>query len=255
MSSRNEFQAVAERLLENPTITVLTGAGISAASGIPTFRGDDGLWEEFDPKELASPQGFQKDPERVWRWYDERRQSIADVEPNLGHEILAEWSQTFERFTLLTQNVDDLHERPGTKNIVKLHGSIWHVSCWENCDPADNRWEHLEVPLKTIPPKCPHCGGLLRPEVVWFGESLAPNVLNAAQRATNCDLFFTIGTSAEVHPAAGFIDKASRQGALTVEINPEATPVTSTVDYVITEPAEEALPHLNNLIENPEGRI
>jgi len=252
MGSGEELDAVVERLRGDPAITVLTGAGISAASGVPTFRGDDGLWQEFDPQELASLQGFRKDPERVWRWYDERRQSIAEVEPNPGHEVLAEWSHEFDRFNLLTQNVDDLHERPGTKNIVKLHGSIWHVSCGKNCETSPDRWEYRAVPLETIPPRCPHCEGLLRPEVVWFGESLDSEVLNTARRATNCDLFLTVGTSAEVHPAAGFIGESSRQGALTVEINPEATAATSTVDHVISEPAEEALPRLNDLSKNKE---
>lgn len=247
--STDNIHVVAERLQDHPDVSILTGAGISAASGVPTFRGDDGLWEEFDPQELASPQGFRRDPEKVWKWYDERRQSIVDVEPNRGHEIIAQWSRQLDRFTLLTQNVDDLHERPGTENIVKLHGSIWHVSCWDNCEDSPDQWEHRETPLGTIPPRCPHCEGLLRPEVVWFGESLDPEVLEAAGRATDCDLFFTIGTSAEVHPAAGFIQEAARGGALTVEINPEATAATDSVDYVISQPAEEALPRIEELLQ------
>lgn len=245
---RDSIRDVADRLRSDPNVTVLTGAGISAASGVPTFRGNDGLWEEFDPEELASPQGFRKDPERVWTWYDRRRVEIDKVEPNRGHEVLGQWSRRYEKFSLITQNVDDLHERAGTENVIHMHGDIWRVSCWENCADSAGSWVNRETPLEDIPPRCPECGGLLRPEVVWFGEQLDPEVLEASRRAIQCDLFFTIGTSAEVHPAAGFIDRAARQGAHTVEINPDSTAASRTVDTVIQEPAEEALDELENLL-------
>lgn len=234
-----------EQLDQDSSVTILTGAGISAASGIPTFRGDDGLWEEFDPSELASPQGFQRDPETVWEWYDERRQMIAEAEPNQGHYALAEWDDAFPKLSLITQNVDGLHEEAGSESIIKLHGSIWEVSCWDNCDSSPGSWTDRTAPLEEIPPICPDCGGLVRPEVVWFGEQLDPAVLDASERSLNCDVFFTIGTSAEVHPAAGFITRASRQGAFTVEINPDTTSASGTVDLAVQEPAEEFLPRMN----------
>jgi len=222
----------------------MTGAGVTAASGIPTFRGDDGLWEEYDPSDLASPEAFRNDPETVWKWYDERRRIISEAEPNPGHQSLAEWESIFDRFSLITQNVDGLHEAAGSSRVIHLHGNIWEVSCWDRCDESGEPWEHREVPIKPIPPHCPHCEGLLRPNVVWFGESLNPGTLDAAQRAVDCDVFFTIGTSAEVHPAAGFIDRASRQGAFTVEINPNTTSASRTVNLSVQAPAEQVLPTL-----------
>lgn len=244
-STDRGVETVIEKLRSNPDITVLTGAGISAASGVPTFRGEDGLWDNFDPDELATPQGFRKDPEKVWKWYDKRRVEIEKVEPNPGHEVLGRWSRRYEEFSLITQNVDDLHERAGTENVIHMHGFIWEVSCWDDCSESDRKWENRETPLSELPPRCPNCGGLVRPEVVWFGEQLDPEVLDASQRALSCDLFFTIGTSAEVHPAAGFIDRASRQGAHTVEVNPDSTAATHVVDTVIDEPAEEALEEID----------
>ncbi|MFB6345632.1 MAG: NAD-dependent deacetylase [bacterium] len=248
MSDNSAIEETASRLRSEPSITVLTGAGISAASGVPTFRGDDGLWDQFDPEELASPRGFKQDPEKVWEWYDQRRRDIDEVEPNRGHEVLGQWSRRYDKFSLVTQNVDDLHERADTRAVIHLHGNIWNVSCWENCSDSERQWENRQVPLPQIPPRCPHCDGLLRPEVVWFGEQLDPDVLEASQRALNCDLFFTIGTSAEVHPAAGFIDRASQQGAHTVEINPDSTSASQIVDTVIQQPAEEALDQIESLL-------
>lgn len=249
MTSSSKHQEVAERLVSDLNVTVLTGAGISAASGVPTFRGDDGLWEEFDPEELASPRGFRNDPEKVWRWYNQRRVEIDKVDPNRGHEVLGTWSHRFDRFSLITQNVDDLHERAETEDVIHMHGDIWTVSCWDSCADSDRQWENREVPLQELPPRCPECGGLLRPEVVWFGEQLDPEVFQSCERALNCELFFTIGTSAEVHPAAGFIDRAAQQGAYTVEINPDSTAATGVVDTVISEPAEEALDAIESLIQ------
>lgn len=235
---------LAGRLDPDTNVSVLTGAGISAASGIPTFRGDDGLWEEHDPSDLASAEGLHRDPEIVWRWYDERRQMIYESEPNAGHKALANWEKYFDRFSLVTQNVDGLHEEAGSERTIKLHGDIWSVSCWDNCTGSPRRWTNRKVPLKKIPPRCDSCGGLLRPEVVWFGEQLDPEVLEDAQRAVTCDVFFTIGTSAEVHPAAGFISKASDQGAYTVEVNPDSTAASGIVDLSVSAGAETFLPEL-----------
>ena len=176
---------------------------------------------------------------------DWRRQKIAECEPNEAHRVLAKWSTTFERFTLITQNVDGLHERAGTENVLRLHGSIWEVSCWDGCRKAPDRWRDDTVPYTQIPPRCPHCGGKIRPGVVWFGESLDPDIVDRASAATACDVFFTIGTSAIVYPAAGFVDMARGNGALTVEINPDATPASGVVDLVLRGPAEKVLPEID----------
>lgn len=189
-------------------ITVLTGAGISAASGVPTFRGSAGLWKQFRPEQLATPEAFTRDPRLVWEWYDWRRQLVADCQPTRGHEVLAEWSRRFPNFALITQNVDGLHERAGTRNVVRMHGSIWEMKCWSKCAGALNSWDDRCVPLNEIPPRCTHCGGLLRPGVVWFGESLDPDVMAKCLRAIDGDVFIAIGTSAVVYPAASFLQEA-----------------------------------------------
>jgi NAD-dependent deacetylase len=222
-------------------ITVLTGAGVSAASGVPTFRGVDGLWKKFRVEELATPQAFARDPRLVWEWYDWRRRRIGACQPNGGHEVLARWSERFEQFTLITQNVDGLHERSGARGVVRLHGSIWEVACWSRCAGSPNRWIDENVPFDEIPPRCPHCGGLIRPGVVWFGEPLEPDIVARSAEATRCDLFFTVGTSAVVYPAAGLIGEARRHGSYTVEINPEPTPASSFVDVAIQGTAEQVL--------------
>ena len=242
------YAALAARLKPDARVTVLTGAGVSAASGVPTFRGPDGLWKQFRPETLATPDAFRRDPKLVWEWYDWRRQKIAACQPNAAHHVLAKWSTRFPRFTLITQNVDGLHERAGTANVVRLHGSIWEVSCWDGCAKAPDRWRDDTVPYATIPPKCPHCGGMIRPGVVWFGESLDPDIVDRASTAADCDVFFTIGTSAIVYPAAGFVDLARRSGAYTVEINPEATPASGAVSESLRGSAENVLEQLNALL-------
>ena len=230
------------RLRPDARITVLTGAGVSAASGVPTFRGADGLWKNFRPETLATADAFSRDPKLVWEWYAWRRARIAACEPNPAHHALAAWSHRFPRFTLITQNVDGLHERAGTANAVRLHGSIWEVRCWDECRESPARWRNDAAQFDELPPRCPHCGGMIRPGVVWFGESLDPDVMLQAARATECDVFITVGTSAVVYPAAGFIDAARRHGAFTVEINPEATPATRAVDLALQGAAEIVLP-------------
>ena len=229
-------------------ITVLTGAGVSAASGVPTFRGSDGLWKNFRPEALATAEAFGRDPSLVWEWYAWRRFRIAACEPNPAHLVLAEWGRRFPNFRLITQNVDGLHERAGTPDTIRLHGSIWEVSCWQGCSKSPRRWRDETVTFTQIPPRCPYCGGLIRPGVVWFGETLESEVVSQAMNAMNCDVFMTIGTSAVVYPAAGFIEQARRQGAYTVEINPEATPATSTVNLALTGGAEAILPEIDQKI-------
>lgn len=239
---------VASRLSISARITVLTGAGVSAASGVPTFRGPDGLWRQFRPETLATPGAFAKDPRLVWEWYDWRRRLIAQCRPNRAHAVLAAWSRRFPGFTLMTQNVDGLHQAAGTRDVLSLHGSIWHVRCHAGCQAGRVEWRDDRVPLfeEGAPlPLCPHCGSLIRPAVVWFGEPLDPAVLQRASDATACDVFFAIGTSAVVHPAAGLLYEAKRRGAFTVEINPEATEASDVVNVAIAQPAEVALDELD----------
>jgi NAD-dependent deacetylase len=244
----------------NARITVLTGAGVSAASGVPTFRGADGLWRNFRPEALATAEAFGRDPKLVWEWYAWRRFRIAACEPNAAHRVLAGWSRRFPNFKLITQNVDGLHEsafaeetssasptasaRPAgnESGVIRLHGSIWEVSCWQGCAQSPKSWRDDRLSFDDLPPRCPHCKGPIRPGVVWFGETLDPTVVRQASAAANCDVFITVGTSAIVYPAAGFITAAKQNGAFTVEINPEATPATKIVDLALTGGAERMLP-------------
>jgi NAD-dependent deacetylase len=231
---------------------VITGAGVSAASGVPTFRGADGLWKNVRAESLATPQAFARDPKLVWEWYDWRRRKIAACVPNAAHEVLAKWAARFPNFTLITQNVDGLHESAFAKAsadpaaVVRLHGSIWEVMCWRGCAASPPRWRDETVPFPEIPPRCPHCGDLIRPGVVWFGESLDPANVERATAASECDVFITVGTSAVVYPAAGFIDLARRYGAFTVEINPETTP--ATVHQALRGKAEQVLPEIERAL-------
>ncbi len=232
---------VRRRLAEARRITVLTGAGVSAASGVPTFRGTGGLWRNRQAQQLATPDAFAADPALVWEWYAWRRQVIAACQPNAAHEAIARWSRR-PGFTLITQNVDGLHERAGTRNVVRYHGSIWRLRCTGSGHDEDE-WDDLHVPLEVLPPRCPHCGALARPGVVWFGEAIPPAAARAAQAATACDLFLSIGTSSVVYPAAALAAEARARGAFTVEINPETTG--SAVDVAMAMPAEDALPLLD----------
>ena len=230
---------LAARLARASSVTVLTGSGVSAASGVPTFRGPAGLWKQFRPEQLATPAAFVRDPATVWEWYDWRRQRIAAAVPNAAHEVLAAWSLRIPRFALVTQNVDGLHERAGTRGVVRFHGSIWEVGCGAGCSGSPRRWPDQRVPIPQIPPLCPHCGGLLRPGVVWFGEPIDPEVSAAAGAACACDVFLVVGTSSLVYPAAGLTAQARRLGAFTAEINPEPGADT---DLTIAGRAEEVLP-------------
>jgi len=242
---------LARRLRLDARITVLTGAGVSAASGVPTFRGPNGLWRNFRPESLATPEAFQRDPKLVWEWYDWRRQVLSTKKPNRAHEVLASWSSRYPNFKLITQNVDGLHERAGTRNVIRFHGSIWEVLCWSSCRESPPRWLDETVPFSAIPPTCPHCGGIVRPGVVWFGEGIEPDVMRRSTDALDCDVFFTIGTSSMVYPAASLVHQAKARGAYTVEMNMEATPASSLLDLVLQAPAEEVLHHLEQLLSGP----
>jgi NAD-dependent deacetylase len=229
---------LAERMRSATRVAVITGAGVSAASNVPTFRGPEGLWRNYAPEKLATPDGFRRDPKR-----------IAKCHPNAAHKVLAAWSRRYPQFALITQNVDGLHERAGTASVIRFHGSIWEVFCWQCCPSSPKRWWNDAVPLPSIPPSCPYCNGLLRPGVVWFGEGIDPEVLERSLAATKCDIFLSIGTSAVVYPAAGLVSEARSQGAYTVEINPEATPSSHEVDLAIQAPAEEALPAVETCLQ------
>jgi NAD-dependent deacetylase len=218
---------------------VLTGAGISAESGVPTFRGPEGLWKEFKPEDLATPEAFARDPRLVWEWYDWRRGLIAQAQPNAAHRALAELERRKRRFTLITQNVDGLHDLAGSGKILKLHGDIWRMRCLECGADFPNR----RTPLPKIPPHCA-CGGLARPGVVWFGEALPDGIMKEAEHAAEADVFLVVGTSAVVHPAAGLIPYAKQSGAKVIEINPEDTPYSPIADCVLRGKAAELLPEL-----------
>jgi NAD-dependent deacetylase len=241
------IRALAARIAQQPRITVVTGAGVSAASGIPTFRGRGGLWKSHRPEDLATPEAFDRDPLLVWEWYAWRRELVAKAQPNRAHEVLAAWSRRYPGFRLVTQNVDGLHERAGTRNVTRFHGSLWSLSCRGRCAGAPAEWDSPAA-LGELPPRCPHCGGLARPGVVWFGEAIPASALRAASEAVDCDLFLTVGTSALVYPAAGLVDAAAARGAWTVEINPDATPATGSVDQALSGPAEAVLDRVERLL-------
>jgi NAD-dependent deacetylase len=227
-------------------IAVLSGAGISAESGVPTFRDDkNGLWAKFDPYELSSTQGWSDHPERVWAWYLWRHHLVQQTEPNDGHRALAAWEDIAE-VTVITQNVDNLHERAGSTRVHHLHGSLFEFRC-AICD-SPYREELPEMPepkLEAHPPACVHCGGLIRPGIVWFGEPLPDGPWEAAVEAVrSADLLVVVGTSAVVYPAAGLPELALAQGTVVVEVNPEATPLSASVTATVREPASTALPRL-----------
>ncbi len=221
-------------------LAVLTGAGISAESGVPTFRGEAGLWRNFCPEELATPAAFHRDPALVWEWYDWRRGLIGDCQPNAAHHTLAEIERAISRFTLITQNIDGLHRQAGSRRVVELHGNIWHMRCTRQGSIIEWR----DYPLPEIPPRC-ECGALLRPNVVWFGEGLQPEVLRTAfDAARGCQVMLVIGTSGVVEPAASLPRVAKGSGTRVIEINIEATPISRYADEVLLGPAAIELPRL-----------
>lgn len=233
------LQEIRERLYKSKAVTILAGAGISAESGVPTFRGKDGLWKNFRPEELATSEAFKQEPRLVWEWYDWRRRALASLKPNAAHLAIAEIEKRVKEFTLITQNVDGLHQLAGSKNIIELHGNIWRVKCL-SCNKVN---ANREVPIKILP-FC-ECGGLLRPDVVWFGEMLSDNNLTKAFVAIdNCDFMFVIGTSGIVQPAASFALRAKDEGAFVVEINIEKTPLSASVDATFIGKAGDILPQL-----------
>lgn len=228
MSSSDELQP----------FVALTGAGISAESGIPTFRGDGGIWEQYRATDLATPASFERDPELVWRFYNWRRELVSNCQPNQAHKILAEIENQFSDFTLITQNIDGLHQEAGSRHIIELHGSIWRL----RCNDCGHKWQDMRSPIPEPVPACPACSGLARPDVVWFGESLDFGVLqNAHRSSTRAKLMLVIGTSAVVYPAAELPLLGKNAGARLIEINMEDTPLSPYVNERLRGPATQQL--------------
>ncbi len=226
-------------------VVVLTGAGISAESGVPTFRGEDGLWKKFRPEELATVDAFMSNPRLVWEWYEFRRRIIQKIEPNPAHYTLVEFQKFFRDFTLVTQNVDGLHQRAGSTEVVELHGNIARNKCVH----CGKRYDDPSQAGSGNPPKCA-CGGSIRPDVVWFGEALPGHALDVAYGSSaSCDLFFCVGTSAAVHPAASLPLVAKRGGAYVVEINTTPTQISGFVDEILLGKAGEVLPKLGQRLK------
>lgn len=245
-------------------VVAITGAGISAESGVPTFRGAGGLWRTFRAEDLATPEAFARDPVLVWEWYWWRRARIAGARPNPGHAVLARFETRLPAFTLLTQNVDGLHVDAGSRNLVELHGNIWRARCSvhracvfdQRGEPIPPVEEMTGASASTVRhlsradlPLCPSCAAPLRPDIVWFGEALDPEAVQRAIDAVRtCDVLLVIGTSAVVYPVAAFPSMAKRAQATIVEVNVEATPVTSDADVVLRGPSGAILPEVERLL-------
>jgi len=233
--------ALIERMATARAVVALTGAGVSAESGVPTFRdAQTGLWANFKPEDLATPRAFRKNPKLVWEWYAWRRNLVAKVDPNPAHLALAHLQQLLPGFRLITQNVDGLHQRAGSAQVIELHGNITRTKCFDENVPID-KWEET----KEIPPRCPRCGGWLRPDVVWFEEAMPEQETDLAfELSSNCEVFLSIGTSGLVYPAAALPLRAAEKGSVLVEINPQPTSISDRADFVLAGPAGKILPAL-----------
>lgn len=242
MAGHEESVIKAAAVLEGAErVVAFTGAGVSAESGVPTFRGAGGLWEGHPVEQVATPEAFAADPLMVWRFYEQRRINLASKRPNPAHEVLARWQTRFASFVLTTQNVDGLHEDAGSRGVLHLHGSIWRVRCLGCGGEREDR----TAPFPAVPPRC-SCGGLLRPAVVWFGEALPVDVLEASMAACErCDVLLVVGTSAVVYPAAGLVEVASWAGATVIEVNPQPSALASLAHVALRGPAGELLPRLD----------
>lgn len=232
-----------DRIRKARRVSVLTGAGVSAESGIPTFRGAGGIWEKYDFNKLATPHGFMENPELAWDWYQLRQREMMKAQPNEAHLVIAEMEDHFPSFAVLTQNIDGFHRRAGSRNIVELHGNIWRMRC-----VRDGTIVELDSPVEHIPPLC-QCGSIMRPDVVWFGEPLPSEAIEAASTvARESDVMFVVGTSAIVYPAAALPALTKSAGGLVVEVNVEPTPVTAYAALTLFGPAGEVLPAFWTLV-------
>ncbi len=236
-------EALIEGLRDARHVCVLTGAGVSAESGVPTFRdAQDGLWARYKPQELATPDAFLADPSLIWRWYRWRRELVAEAKPNPGHYSLAELADHVEQVTLITQNVDSLHQRAGSRDVIEFHGNLFDDRCF-SCNTPCVADDTVEVPT------CPGCGGNLRPGVVWFGEGIPEAALrDSIAAATDCDVFLSVGTSSLVYPAAGLASLAKDNGATVVEINPNPTAHVTDFDVAIAGKSGVILPKMLELL-------
>ncbi len=243
--SEESIAKVRRRLAEARRVAVITGAGVSAESGVPTFRGKEGLWRNFDPMQLATPEAFARDPKLVWEWYDWRRGLISRCQPGAAHQALVQIEQQIPDFLLVTQNVDGLHEQAGSRNIVRLHGSIWRILCTKcPCEREDR-----QVPLDPLPPMCEHCGALMRPGVVWFGEYLPPEPIERTERfftEAPPEIVLVVGTSALFPYIQNWAYHGRHSGGLLVEVSPEPTPISEIADVILQGKAGEILPRLVN---------
>ena len=238
------FDTVAQKLKDSRKIVFVTGAGISQESGIPTFRGKDGYWRKYDPMKLASIDAFYDDPKLVWEWYEDRRKNILDVKPNEGHFAISQMEE-FKDVVVLTQNIDGLHQRSGSTNVLELHGSIIRIKCTV-CDFTDNITENFE----SLPPKC-KCGSMLRPDVVWFGEPLPQNIWQSAiKEASICDVMIIVGTSLVVSPANTLPVYAKQNGAILIEVNPEKTVMSNDMTLSIQATSVGVLPKMLSIFKN-----
>jgi len=238
------FDTVAQKLKGSKKIVFVTGAGISQESGIPTFRGKDGYWRRYDPMKLASIDAFYDDPKLVWEWYEDRRKNILSVKPNEGHFAISQMEE-FKDIVVLTQNIDGLHQRSGSTNVLELHGSIIRIKCTV-CDFTDNITENFEL----LPPKC-KCGSMLRPDVVWFGEPLPQNIWQSAiKEASVCDVMVIVGTSLVVSPANTLPVYAKQNGAILIEVNPEKTVMSNDMALSIQATSAEVLPKMLSIFKN-----
>lgn len=249
----SDIQLAAKWLHDTERIAILTGAGVSKESGVPTFRDAmEGLWAKYDPQELATPQAFIANPKLVWDWYQWRREMVAKAKPNAGHDALAKLQDYKAEVHIITQNVDDLHEQAGSREVIHLHGNIARSKCFNNCqsNPTIVDLKSLKSGLDKTPPACPHCGGYLRPDVVWFGESLPIYELHrAAELSQICDLMFVIGTSGLVSPASELPRVAKESGAKIIEVNPEQSAISHLADIKLMGASGIMLPQLLEALE------
>ena len=240
-----------ERLQVAYNVVVLTGAGMSAPSGVPTFRGKDGLWNKYNPRDLANEAAFRSQPDLVWEWYSWRRELINGISPNAGHRALAELETLYPECSVITQNVDGLHQAAGTKKIIELHGNIRRskcIDCNKVYDQAGLKLLQPQAGQKVL--RCSQCQGMVRPDVVWFGEMLPEQAISSAQKlASEAEVFFSIGTSSTVEPAASLPYLAKGNGAYLVEINPEETPLSGVADDKVSTDVAEVLPKLVAVIK------
>lgn len=237
------FESILQRLKDANKIVFVTGAGISQESGIPTFRGKDGLWKKHDPMKLATINAFYESPRLVWDWYENRRKAMFEAHPNVAHKAIANLEK-YKEVVVLTQNIDGLHQRAGSTNVLELHGSIIRIKCTV-CNFRDN----ITEPFSDLPPKC-KCGNILRPDVVWFGEPLPQDVWNKAiAHAMSCDIMIIAGTSLEVSPANTLPIYAIQNQACLVEVNPQKTMMSGDMQLVLRTKSANALPHLIPILE------